>query len=150
VKILALAPFLWLFVGFGAGVPAQDTARSNASVVLPPELQRVLTEYEAAWRNKDADALVSLFTEDGFVLVPGRNTVRGRTAILELYKGWGGPLFLRANAFATDGNIGYIIGAYSHEQGAADDGKFTLTLKKAPSGRWLIFSDMDNGNHKAG
>jgi ketosteroid isomerase-like protein len=28
----------------------------------------------------------------------------------------------------------------------ADDGKFTLTLRKDSDGRWLIMSDMDNGN----
>ena len=109
----------------------------------------MLTEYEAAWRRKDAGALASLFAEDGFVLAPGRDALRGRKAIEDLYRGWGGRLYLRAVAFATQGEIGYIIGAYSHEQGAADDGKFTLTLTKKPSGRWLIFSDMDNSNHKA-
>jgi ketosteroid isomerase-like protein len=27
-----------------------------------------------------------------------------------------------------------------------DVGKFTLTLRKGADGRWLIVSDMDNGN----
>jgi ketosteroid isomerase-like protein len=28
----------------------------------------------------------------------------------------------------------------------SDIGKFTLTLRKHADGRWLILSDMDNGN----
>ena len=34
----------------------------------------------------------------------------------------------------------------SRPQGRPDVGKFTLTLRKGADGRWLIFSDMDNGN----
>jgi hypothetical protein len=62
------------------------------------------------------------------------------------YTGSGGPLFLRAFAYATEGKTGYILGGYTNRQGAADIGKFTLTLSKGADGRWLIFSDMDNGN----
>ena len=72
--------------------------------------------------------------------------VRGRGAIEKAYAGAGGPLALRALAYATEGSVGYIIGAYSARAGEPDDGKFTLTLKKAPTGKWLIMSDMDNGN----
>ena len=116
------------------------------SVTLPPELARVLTDYEAAWRAKDASALARLFAEDGFVLQRNKPPVRGRDAIEKAYAGAGGPLSLRALAFATEGPVGYIIGAYSARAGEPDDGKFTLTLKKAPTGKWLIMSDMDNGN----
>ena len=41
-----------------------------------------------------------------------------------------------------------MIGGYALEQGSPDDGKFTLALQKGPDGRWLIFSDMDNSNHR--
>ena len=69
-----------------------------------------------------------------------------RAAIEKQYTGSGGPLFLRAFAYATDGKTGYIVGGFTNRQGGADIGKFTLTLSKGPDGRWLIFSDMDNGN----
>ena len=45
-----------------------------------------------------------------------------------------------------EGSVGYIIGGYTRNSGDPDIGKFTLTLKKDPDGRWLIMSDMDNGN----
>jgi hypothetical protein len=56
-------------------------------------------------------------------------------------------LALRAFAFANEGSIGYILGGYAPEVGEPDSGKFTLTLRAA-DGRWLIVSDMDNGNSR--
>jgi ketosteroid isomerase-like protein len=115
-------------------------------VRLAPELARVLTDYEAAWRAGDGAALARLFDEDGFVLPNGAPPVRGRAAIGQYYKGPGGPLALRAFASATEGAVGYIIGGFARQEGGPDVGKFTLTLRKGADGRWLIFSDMDNGN----
>ena len=115
------------------------------SVELPAPLARVLTDYEAAWQGKNAPALAALFTEDGFVLSSGAPPVRGRDAIERHYAGAGGPLALRALAYATEGNTGYIIGGFAARKGEPDGGKFTLTLRRV-AGRWLIVSDMDNGN----
>lgn len=119
------------------------------SVALPPDLERVLADYEAAWGNRDAAALARLFAEEGLVLPNGRPPVRGRAAIQEYYTGHGGPLALRAIGFATDGSVGYIIGGYAPRKGEPDTGKFTLTLRRDAGGRWLIFSDMDSSNRPA-
>jgi ketosteroid isomerase-like protein len=116
------------------------------TVELPRELGRVLTDYETAWSARDAKALAALFAEDGFVLPSGQPPVRGRAAIEGYYQGHGGPLSLRAFAYATEGSVGYILGGYTSEKGKEDDGKFTLTLRKDAAGRWWIVSDMDNGN----
>ncbi len=116
------------------------------SISLPPDLARVLTDYETAWRAKDAAALARLFAANGFVLSSGAPMVRGRGAIEKFYLGEGGPLFLRAVAYAAEGNVGYIIGGFTNRMGTPDGGKFTLTLQKDAAGRWLIMSDMDNGN----
>jgi len=120
----------------------------EASVELPPELARVLTDYEAGWKAGDAAALANLFAEEGFVLSNGRAPVKGRPAIQKLYTRNGSPLSLRAFAYATNGDVGYIVGGYGGERGKPDDGKFTLTLRKAGDGRWLIVSDMDNSNRR--
>lgn len=131
---------------------AQDTAEPVASptlpdVPLPPELDRVLRDYERAWRAGDAAALAALFAEDGFVLQSNRPPVRGRPAIRAAYASeGGGPLRLRALAFASGDTAGYIIGAYGYGTTPGDTGKFTLTLRRTPGGPWLIFSDMDNAN----
>jgi ketosteroid isomerase-like protein len=126
--------------------PASAPAAALPSVTLPPELDRVLRDYETAWRANDIPALVGLFTEDGFVLQPGRQPARGHAELTRTYTGQaGGKLNLRALAFASSGDLGYIIGAYGYGDAPGDQGKFTLTLRKV-GGRWLIASDMDNGN----
>ena len=126
-----------------AGTPAIEPL---PSVTLPAGLARVLTDYEKAWGAKDAAGLAALFTEDGFVLAGGTPPVRGRANIERHYTGKGGPLALRALDYTTEGVTGYIIGAYGTAAGGPDVGKFTLTLRKRADGRWLIVSDMDNGN----
>jgi ketosteroid isomerase-like protein len=127
---------------------AAAASPGEASVTLPPELARVLTDYEASWKAGDAAALSHLFAEDGFVLAAGQAAVKGRAAIQRLYTHPGSPLSLRAFVYATNGDVGYIIGGYSAEPGKPDDGKFTLTLRKSADGRWLIVSDMDNSNRR--
>ena len=124
--------------------PATDAANRAAVESLPPELDRVLRDYERAWRAKDARALAELFAEDGFVLSDGSPPVRGRKAIREAYASSGGPLWLRALAHAEDGDIGYIIGVFGHKPDGPVAGKFVLTLRRRGGGRWLIAADMDN------
>lgn len=128
--------------------PQQQTSSQLPSIELPPDLARVLTDYEAAWSSRNPAALARLFAEDGFVLPNGRPPVRGRAAIEQYYTGQGGPLSLRAIAYATEGGIGYIIGGYGQERGATDIGKFTLTLRRGADRRWLIVSDMDSSNRQ--
>jgi ketosteroid isomerase-like protein len=118
-------------------------------VELPRELDRVLTDYETAWSVRDARALATLFAEDGYVLSGGSPPVKGRAAIERYHQGHGGPLSLRAIAYATEGSVGYVLGGYTSEKGKEDHGKFTLTLRKDASGKWWIFSDMDNGNRRS-
>ena len=139
---------VWLAVGAGSSLSQQVPKSADESIVLPPELARVLTDYEAGWKAGDAALLARLFTEDGFVLSPGKPPVKGRGAIQKLYTGKGSPLSLRAFAYAMHGDVGYIIGGYSSEPGMPDEGKFTLTLRKDEPGRWLIVSDMDNSNRR--
>jgi ketosteroid isomerase-like protein len=143
-NVKRLAPWV---IGLAVLAPSAGAAELP-SVPVPAELARVLTDYEAAWQQKDARALAALFAEDGFVLSSGVLPVRGRAAIEKHYTGQGGPLSLRAFAYSTDGSIGYIIGGFARQKSAADIGKFTLTLRKSKEGRWLIMSDMDNGNSR--
>lgn len=128
-------------------VPEPATPVALPDVALPPELDRVLRDYERAWRAGDTAALAALFTEDGFVLPGNTPPIRGRGAIQASYgKQTGAVLRLRALAFASKDTIGYIIGAYSFGDKPGDVGKFTLTLRRAPGKPWLIFSDMDSTN----
>ena len=134
-----------------AAIPAfgqEPAGPPQPSIELPRDLARVLSDYEDAWRSRNAAALARLFAEDGFVLPNGASPVRGRAAIENLYTGSGGPLSLRAFAFGAEGAVGYIIGGFSRAKGEPDVGKFTLTLRKDPDGRWLIMSDTDSSNRR--
>lgn len=138
---------LFVLVLLSASVAAQEPA-AQPSIELPPDIARVLRDYEKAWGSRDAGALARLFADDGYVLPNGGAPVKGRAAIERHYTGSGGPLFLRAFAYSAEGSTGYILGGYTGTQGAPDNGKFTLTLRKAADGRWLIVSDMDSPNRR--
>jgi uncharacterized protein (TIGR02246 family) len=135
-----------ILVAVGAvGLQAQEAQGPpiQPSVELPPELERVLRDYETGWSTGDAEGLAGLFVEEGLI-VRGGTWIRGRDAIQRAYQGAGGPLRLRAVEFAADGDVGFIVGAYGYgdELRTPDRGLFTLTLKRE-GGRWLIVSDMD-------
>lgn len=128
---------------------AQPAAPPLPSVALPPALDRVLREYERAWKSRDGAALAELFTEDGFVLSNGSPPVRGRDAIRRKYANAGGPLALRAFEWSIDGSSGWIVGGFGQSEGAPDSGKFLLALRRGTDGRWRIAADMDNSNRGA-
>ena len=148
---ISLAILLCLAAGLSsAGAqPASGSDVQLPSASLPAELDRVLRDYERAWRSGDASSVAALFSVDGFVLQSGRAPVRGRDAIAKAYAGQGGgELQLRAFAYAVADTVGYIIGGYRYGNAQSDIGKYTLTLRRPRGGRWEIFSDMDNGNQQ--
>jgi ketosteroid isomerase-like protein len=116
------------------------------SIALPPELDRVLRDYERGWRAGDEKALAALFTDDGFVPTGG-GWVRGRDRIRQTYENSVGDLQLRALAYAVADSVGYIVGAYGYGPASAEDrGKFVLALRRAAGGQWLIAADIDQSN----
>lgn len=151
VRLAALValPFVApMFSGPGVDALVAQSAPSASqtpqpSVELPAELARVLRDYESHWSAGEADALADLFVDQGLIVRGG--WIRGRDAIRRAYQNASGPLRLRAIEFATEGAVGYIIGAYGYggEPPVEDRGLFVLTLQRESSGRWLIVSDMD-------
>ena len=141
IFVLSLVTLLAVRPGFSQGAPVD-----SPSVTLPPELDRVLRDYERGWRGSDPATLASLFTETGFAMPSNRPAVRGRQAIESEYGRAGGSLFLRALAFSVADSVGYIVGAYRYGETGPDSGKFVLALQRDRDGRWLIAADIDNGN----
>lgn len=140
LAFLAATPLL-------AQSPAAPPPPPLPSITLPPELDRVLRDYERHWRAGDENALAELFTEDGFV--PGRGGfVRGRDAIRSTYASFQGDLRLRALAYAIDDTVGYIVGAYRYGDVTNDGGKFVLALRRRLGGQWLIAADIDQANRQ--
>jgi hypothetical protein len=117
------------------------------SVTLPPELDRVLRDYEKNWKASNGPGLSELFTEDGFINRGG--WIRGRDAIRQAYSASsGGDLRLRAVGYAAGDTVGYIIGGYRYGEATNDGGKFILTLRRAPRAAWKIAADLDAANRQ--
>ena len=133
-----------------AGEPDAPVTANMPAIALPPELDRVLRDYEREWRANDAPKLAALFTPDGFVLPSSEPPARGTAGIVQAYTGRGGPLTLAALAYAVDDTVGYIVGTYGGPDVATHTGKYLLALRRAAGGRWLIAADMDNGNSRPG
>jgi ketosteroid isomerase-like protein len=128
-----------------APAPAPPAAETPPpAVTLPPALDRVLRDYEAAWRDGDGARLSALFTEDGFAIRGGRPIARGRAAIAAGVTSPGGSLQLVAYAYATSGDVGHIVGGYRYPQSRGAPGRFVLALRRGADGRWLIAADLDN------
>ena len=117
------------------------------SVTLPAALDRVLRDFETQWRAENKQGVAALYTTDGFLLSDGRPPVRGRTAIAATSQA-SGALHLRALSFASEGDLGWIVGGYRWGNETVDAGKFVLLLKRDATGKWLIAADIDNVNRR--
>jgi ketosteroid isomerase-like protein len=140
---------LGLSLVFVAPLHGQDPTAGvdpQPSVELPDDMARVLRDYERHWSAGNAEELAALFVERGLIVRQGM-WIRGREAIREAYQIAAGPLRLRAIEYGSDGDVGYIVGAYGYGEDlpVQDRGLFVLTLERDSSGRWLIVSDMDRG-----
>jgi ketosteroid isomerase-like protein len=121
-----------------------------AGIELPPELDRVLRDYEAAWKARNPQGLAGLFTADGFVLSNNKPPIRGQASIAAGYVDAGGDLRLRGLSYALADSVAYIVGAFGWgtAEEVPDAGKFVLALRKGGDGRWLIAADIDNSNRR--
>ena len=129
----------------GAQTPQAPPDTPMPSVIsLPPAFDRVLRDYEAAWRDGDGSRLAALFTEDGFALQNGSPIRQGRAAIAGGITKPGGPLELMAYAYSPSDNVGYIVGGYRYPTTVGTGGRFVLALRGGLDGRWLIAADLDN------
>ena len=117
------------------------------TVDLPAELARVLRDYERHWQGGRPEALAALFTEEGLVARRG-GWIRGTERLQEALTGTSSSLRLRPVAYAMNGDVGHIVGAYGYatEPGVPDRGMFILALRKGHDGRWLIAADLDGSS----
>lgn len=150
-RLAGLAGFIVALTVAVAGTQADAQApqappdTQNPPVIsLPPAFDRVLRDYEAAWRDGDGPRLAALFTEEGFAVQSGSPIRRGRAAIAAGLTKPGGTLQLTAYAYSSSGIVGYIVGGYRYPTTVGPGGRFVLALRSDPGGRWLIAADLDN------
>lgn len=122
---------------------------TQTAISLPPAVDRVLRDYEAAWRDGDGKRLAALFTEDGFAVQSGSPIRHGRDAIAGGLTKPGGTLQLTPYAYSSSGNVGYIVGGYRYPTTVGAGGRFVLALRSDADGRWFIAADLDNSGPPA-
>jgi hypothetical protein len=66
------------------------TTLASGDQILPPSLQRVLDDYTAAWKARDAKALAALFAEGSTVVPNACPPVTDRAGVEACYNGSGG------------------------------------------------------------
>jgi ketosteroid isomerase-like protein len=142
--VVALTVVIAESQAFGQTQQAPPDTQTPAVISLPPVFDRVLRDYEAAWRDGDGPRLAALFTEDGFAVQSGSPIRRGRAAIAAGLTKPAGTLQLTAYAYSSSGNVGYIVGGYRYPTTVGTGGRFVLALRSGPNGRWLIAADLDN------
>ena len=131
--------------GWATPMAAQGNAEWPLQVVaLPPELDRVLRDYEAAWKAGDGARLARVFTSDGIILPSGKLPGRGTEAIQASHTKPGGELQLVAFAWAVGDTVGYIVGGYRYPNTTGPGGKYVVTLRKGGDGLWRIAADIEN------
>lgn len=149
LRPVALTLLVMLAPGAAAAQTATSALVAPPAITLPPELDRVLRDYERAWKDGDGAALSALFLEDGFAVQNGSPLARGRDAIAKNVDGPGGGLQLTAYAFAISDSTGYIVGGYRYPETIGPGGRFVLALHKRQDGFWLIAADLDNMGPRA-
>ncbi len=63
--------------------PARSPETVPTPITLPPALDRVLRDYERAWRDGNGTGVAALFTDDGFAVQSGSPLRQGRAAIAQ-------------------------------------------------------------------
>jgi len=145
MRAYLMAPVLAAVLSVG---PA--AGQSLPTVSVPPEVDRVLRDYEKAWAANDAKGLAALFADDGIALPSNQPPARGTDSIAKAYSGGGGmPTFLRVIDYRASGDLATVVGAYGPAGQTRDVGKFVLVLRKV-DGRWLIAADIENANMRMG
>lgn len=124
--------------------PARSPEVVPSAIALPPSLNRVLRDYERAWRDGNGPGLAALFTDDGFAVQSGSPIRRGRVAIAPGITRPGGALQLRAHASSVSDTVGDIVGGYRYPQSTGPGGRFVLAPRMGAGGRWHIAANLDN------
>lgn len=144
LRVLPLL-LLPLVSSFATAQTASPSEKIVVGMVLKPEFDRVLRDYEKAWAAGDVDAVAALFATSGYALPNGAPPASGAEQIRDAYrKHAGSPLFLRALADQESGDLAYIVGGFAFARQQPDVGKFVLVLGRGAGGRWVVLADIDN------
>ena len=141
-----------LTVLIAAGLQAGPDPRSGDT----GGLARLQTEWAAAANAKDSARVAALYAENAVLMPPNAPIANGRPAIQAVWKGMmdenARDITLTAIDRSVSGDLGYEAGTYTLNMGApggpvaSDKGKYLMTVRRGPGGKWLIQNDIFNSD----
>lgn len=142
-----------LTVLIAARLQAGPDPRSSGDTSGLAQLQ---TEWVAAANAKDSARVAALYAENAVLMPPNAPMAKGRPAIQAVWQGMmdenARDIALTAVDRSVSGDLGYEAGTYTLNMGApggpvaSDKGKYLMTLRRGPGGKWLIQNDIFNSD----
>jgi uncharacterized protein (TIGR02246 family) len=128
----------------------------SASMGTKDQIQGVDEAYEKAVANQDVDAIVDLYTPDGFFLPPDSPVAKGSDAIRAVLQAYidGGvqSLDLETTVLDDQGDVVIEVGQYKlgvqppGSDPVTDLGKYLQVFKRQADGSFLIAYDAFNSD----
>jgi len=116
-------------------------------------MREVVTRYEAASNDGNAEALAALYADDALVMPPDGGSISGHTAILDFWKDGIEPgISFEVQESHADGGTGFVAGRFlmeATETAPADSGKYVLCLRRQEDGAWRVVADIWNSTPSA-
>ncbi|UCH84396.1 MAG: nuclear transport factor 2 family protein [Candidatus Latescibacterota bacterium] len=140
-------------IALAAGVLFSGTAveADRESDDVRAVIEKVNKKYEEAYRNKDAAAIASIYSEDAQVFAPLRPMCEGRSEIQEAMEEQFGMgverVKLRILEVYASGGMAYEIGQWTATgpKGIVVARGHYMTIWKKEQGQWRVFRDMASG-----
>ena len=120
------------------------------------QLEEITVKWLEAFRQGDYATIGGFYASDGYLLPPNEPAVKGRQAIAEMWKSWGGlpnveiTFGASVTGVSSSGDMAYEYGwyifAYDTDDGrVTDKGKYVSVSQKI-GGVWQVMTDIFNSN----
>ena len=143
VWVLCLAP----------GIPGCRAAASPPEQSAKRMIENVMHDYAKAYRDNNPDALAALYSDEGMLLPPGHELVKGRDSVRAFWsRGMEAGFQMATVSIEVSGQGGYVVGRYyvpADDQDDAETGKYIISLRRDPDGVWRIMADIWNADDDA-
>jgi uncharacterized protein (TIGR02246 family) len=149
---LGTAALAWVLC-LTPGIPGCRAAAGPPDQSAKHMIENVMQTYAKAYRDNDPDALAALYSEEGMLLPPGHELVKGRDSVRAFWsRGMEAGFEMATVSIEVSGQAGYVVGRYyvpPDSQDAAETGKYIISLRRERDGVWRITADIWNADDDA-
>ncbi len=143
--LLPAALMLWTAAAGPSSCPAKP---HPIETLAQRQIQRVMADYLEAYHRNDPAAMAKLYTDNGLLLPPGRELIRGRDAIRKFWEqGMEAGFQMETLEVGAGIGTGYAVGRYyipADAENDAETGKYVITFQRGPDGAWRVAADIWN------